>query len=474
MLLLQKISWFFTGERSQDSRWSWFVCISAAVINGANLGFVLSFGVLFPELMEYFGETGERTALVGSIAVGMVWLASPLVGYFCDRFGCRVTCFVGGTLCMAGLVSTSFVPNLTWMYCTYSAVYGLGTCFIYNPCFLIIAKYFMEKLSIATGIVSLGSSLGYLCTGPLLQALLDAYGWRDTFRIMVATYALVCILSLTFNPNVQGITVVETFTPGKDNNRVQTVKRNALFFYCSVWVFPAYTVFVVSLVLASFSMYIPFINLVKFSEDVGISPQKASRLSIFIGLASAVGRITTGRLCNDKRVNPVYIYQACLVIAALATSILPMAKEYWQIIIFSATFGLSEGVFITTQNFILLTCVDKKRRTAAFCINNLLYAFTAAAGGPVAALMADKTGDYTYSFYMTGGVLIAAALIPLILICVNRGKSKVVPEESEIEEKKDKFERVSIAIQTLDETEVLGKELRTESLSRKRAASAFL
>ena len=61
-----------------------------------------------------------------------------------------------------------------------------------------------------------------------------------------------------------------------------------------------------------------------------------------------------------------------------------MAKEYWQIIIFSATFGLSEGVFITTQNFILLTCVDKKRRTAAFCINNLLYAFTAAAGGPVA------------------------------------------------------------------------------------------
>ena len=86
--------------------------------------------------------------------------------------------------------------------------------------------------------------------------------------------------------------------------------------------------------------------------------------------------------------------------------------------------------------------------------------------------MADKTGDYTYSFYMTGGVLITAALIPMILICVNRGKSKVVPEESEIEEKKDNF--VSIAIQTLDETEVLGKELRTESLSRKRAASAFL
>ena len=28
--------------------------------NAVNLGFALSFGVLFPELMEYFGETREQ------------------------------------------------------------------------------------------------------------------------------------------------------------------------------------------------------------------------------------------------------------------------------------------------------------------------------------------------------------------------------------------------------------------------------
>ena len=45
---------------------------------------------------------------------------------------------------------------------------------------------------------------------------------------------------------------------------------------------------------------------------------------------------------------------------------------------------MSDGVFIATQNFILLTVVDKKRTTAAFCINNVLCSFSAAAGGPVA------------------------------------------------------------------------------------------
>ena len=37
------------------------VCISAAICNALNLSFVLSFGVLFPKLLDYFKETRERT-----------------------------------------------------------------------------------------------------------------------------------------------------------------------------------------------------------------------------------------------------------------------------------------------------------------------------------------------------------------------------------------------------------------------------
>ena len=56
-----KISWFFTGNRFKDSSWSWIVCVSAAVCNSVNFGMTLSFGVLFPVLMDYFDETRERT-----------------------------------------------------------------------------------------------------------------------------------------------------------------------------------------------------------------------------------------------------------------------------------------------------------------------------------------------------------------------------------------------------------------------------
>ena len=195
------------------------------------------------------------SALVGSIGLGMVWFSSPLAGYLCDRFGCRITCFLGSTLYIAGLVSSSFVQSLTMMYFTYSALYGLGTCFIYNPCFLVIAKYFTEKLSVATGVVSLGASVGILYTGPMIQVFLDSFEWRNTFRIMAATFVFVCILSLSFSP-------VENSSTEKDNNEEVRDDKTGIPLYCSVWSFPAYNVIVASLTFASFGWYIPYINLV--------------------------------------------------------------------------------------------------------------------------------------------------------------------------------------------------------------------
>ena len=122
----------------------------------------------------------------------------------------------------------------------------------------------------------------------------------------------------------------------------------------------------------------------KYSEDIGISAQKASRLFIFIGLASCAARLMTGRLCNSKRVNPVYIYQSCMLTASVASFLLPFTTKYWSLIAFSVIYGLSDGAFITIKCLILLTVVDSKRTTAAFCIHNVVYSFSAAAGGPVA------------------------------------------------------------------------------------------
>ena len=191
----------------------------------------------------------------------MTWLASPLPGYLCDRVGCRVTNFIGGTLCVTGLVLTSFSHSLNVMYFTHSLVFGFGVCFIYNCSYLVIAQYFKENLSMATGIVALGASVGVLFTGPLLQVLLDSFGWRGTYRVVAACFTLVCILSLTYNLNVQKITHTKLLSSSEDP---ASDKRSGISLYCSVWAFPTFAASVMSFMFGSLGMYIPYFYLVSF------------------------------------------------------------------------------------------------------------------------------------------------------------------------------------------------------------------
>ena len=194
----------------------------------------------------------------------MTWFASPPVGYFIDRFGCRIASFLGGLLCIVGLLSTSFVQSLSYMYFTYSLVFGVGGCFLYNCCYLVIARYFKRNLSLATGIVAMGSSLGLTFQGPLLQCLLDSCGWRATVRVMTIFFALVCLLSLTYNPNVD-----ETPEEENVNNSINkaeddsTMNNKKIVMYCSVWLVPTYAFVVISLMFGSFGIYVPFIYLVR-------------------------------------------------------------------------------------------------------------------------------------------------------------------------------------------------------------------
>ena len=75
-----------------DSCWSWVVCICAALSQAMTMGFLFSFGVLFPVFMEYFRETREKTgechtttvSLVGFVfGAGMISDLILLRGFLC-------------------------------------------------------------------------------------------------------------------------------------------------------------------------------------------------------------------------------------------------------------------------------------------------------------------------------------------------------------------------------------------------------
>lgn len=214
------------------------------------------------------------TAWVGSLCLSLALFAAPFVGRLSDKFSCRCLIMTGALLFVTGLIATSFVNNIAIMFITYSILTGLGACFCRTSCFLIVAKYFNKKRSFATGILTMGASLGMFVWGPITQVLLDSFGWRNTYRVMAASCTLIFVCAMTFNPNVEEndweAAGKQKIGESNDNNEekdycgddfeARSEEMKILDF--SVWRIPQYCILVSSFTLMFLCRFVPMVHLV--------------------------------------------------------------------------------------------------------------------------------------------------------------------------------------------------------------------
>ena len=182
------------------------------------------------------------SAWVGSLSIGLVFFTGPLSGILVNRLGCRVTTLLGSFLCALRLSLASFSDGLLALYFSYSIPFGVGTCLVFNASLVVASRYFSKGRSLALGIVSLGQGLGVLIYGPTLQALIDNYGWKITYRIVAAVVFGICLLALTFDPNVKPEKQVnqESNPITKENERPEGQRARRFILDVSVWKVPEF------------------------------------------------------------------------------------------------------------------------------------------------------------------------------------------------------------------------------------------
>lgn len=98
----------------------------------------------------------SNTAWVGSVSVGVMYLFGPITSGLSERFGCKVVAFLGGFLCILGLLLTSYATDLPKLYVTYGILWGIGSSFCYFPTLTAPGEYFCHRLSLVNGIVTAG------------------------------------------------------------------------------------------------------------------------------------------------------------------------------------------------------------------------------------------------------------------------------------------------------------------------------
>jgi len=136
---------------------------------------------LFPFIEREMGWSREAIGTAFTIHFWVYALISLWTGHLVDSIGGRKTIFIGGCILLVGLPFLSLSRELWQVYLIFGVFLAFGismTHFVPNTS--IARKWFIRKAGLATGLVIVGTSLGFGILTPIISYVCDLTGWRIT------------------------------------------------------------------------------------------------------------------------------------------------------------------------------------------------------------------------------------------------------------------------------------------------------
>lgn len=404
-------------HRTPASAWWWYGTVIVAAsfaIFTVVYGVRFSFAIFFVALLKEFGWS--RTLLAGVFSLGTLIFgcASPVVGILLDKHGARRVMLVGTVLMGTSLLLCSRVSALWQLYLLYGVVLSVGIGFLgLVPHVGLLSRWFVRRFSSAIGIASAGVGISMLVFGPLVQVIIDRFGWRWAF-VALAGFVGAVVAPLVLwvlketpeevgrGPDGEPLGAEREDLDTDDAEEEWTLARAATtvpfwalvgcFFFTPLGIFPIVVHHVVYLV------------------DAGFSALFAATIFGFQGLMSAVGKMTIGYLA-DRISRPGAILLSFGLSAAGILVLLTVRdpSDVWRVYLFAAAFGFALG---TRGPLVSAATADHFRGRRFGTIYGFVH-FGNGVGGALGPLLAgylfDVSGSYAPGFLIAFACLVVAA-----------------------------------------------------------------
>ena len=90
---------------------------------------------------------------------------------------------------------------------------------------------------------------------------------------------------------------------------------------------------------------------------------------MLIGVFAAVGRLGAGCLCDIKRVNSLFLYQAAMFVLGASTILLSQAKTFDSLAAVVVVFSVADGAMVSTVIIVLFRSVQVFQRAPCLGFN---------------------------------------------------------------------------------------------------------
>src|SRR4051794_4781061 len=388
-----------------STRRGWAVVAGAFAMMFVTFGAAYSFSAFFASLQQTFAASRGDIAFSFSIAVPLYYLIGAISGPLADRFGARKTCLFGVAIAGAGLIFAASATALWQVHVGFGLGLGLGIGFSFVPAIAAVQRWHLRRRGFASGIAVSGIGFGTLVMPPIAAWLIEQTGWRGAWSLLGLSIIGIGGMAALLIDNaperhgalpdggVIGIGANVHAVPVAGCSLREAVTSRA------------FMLLYLSLVVIWIGASIPFVHLVPYAEDQGLSHGTAVKIFALVGIGSIAGRFLLGGIADSIGLRSLLV----VIFAGVAVTQLwwLIATNAWQLAIFAFVFGVCYGGFVAL--YPALT-VDYFGGRNASSIIGVLYT-----GGAAGSFLGPKLAGDAFDWFGAYTIPIAVGAVCALL-----------------------------------------------------------
>lgn len=384
------------------SNWRPLLAATVGVGTGMSLAGTVT-SAIAPSMIAANGWSKADFAMVGSLGI-VSSLAFPFIGRIADVLGVRWTALIGQvTLPLMYLAYSLMGGSLQ----TYIVIFLIHSVVCLTTTSTVYTRLPVQCISAARGaalaIVASGPALVSAIGGPLLNAYVEANGWR-------AAYQLLAIFAV-----VAG-TITFLLIPAEADRQAgaRAPRRPAREDYPAIFRAPAFWILLAAMLLCNIPQVIMLTQLKLVLLDNGVTGRGASVMISALSIGMLAGRLITGVALD--RFNPFAISFFTLALPSLGLFIIASSLDAPAVLTGAVFFlGFAFGAEGDIIAFLVALCFPIRIYGSVMGLMTATMSASAAIGAVGLSIILARTGGYSTFLVIAGTAVLVGAFLLLTL-----------------------------------------------------------
>jgi len=395
--------------------YGYIVVIAAFFIMVVSWATYNSFGIFLKPWLTEFGWDTAATSGAFSLSMMIYGVLGIVVGGLNDRFGPRAVLTFCVLLLGLGYILMSQAGTLWQLYLFFGVIVGTGMSGVWVPQLSTVARWFIEKRTLMTGIVIAGTGIGQLVGPPVTSRLIVTFDWPLASIILGIIILLVAVTAAQFLKREPNQTKQTPHVESERQYQGAKIVTPAFSFKEAVsttqfWV--AFGIFF----CYGFGLFVVVVHIVHHAIELNISPISAANILAVRGALSIFGSYVLGALADKIGNKQIFIIGFVIMSAALFW--LPFAKEEWMLYLFIIVLGFVCGGMAASESPLTAWLFGLDSHGLIYGVVHVGFTVGAAMGPIVAGYIFDLTGSYKIAFLICAtigvvGLMLTATLRPV-------------------------------------------------------------